>query len=509
MKPITNQAMLITYADSLGGNLRELERILSELLPGVVGSVHLLPFYPSSGDHGFAVIGYDRVDEAFGTWDDVARLASRYGLAVDFMVNHVSAQSREFTDYLEHGDKSPYAGMFIRWEEFWPDGEPDEAQSRALFRRKPHEPWLAVTRKDGRTVRVWNTFSEQQIDVDPFAESTKAYYRRNLARLAQYAPMIRLDAVAYASKRPGTSCFFVEPEIWRVLDICQECAGPDVQFLAEIHSHYRYQQKMAQHGVWVYDFALPALMLHALFTGETPYLRRWLSTCPRKQFTTLDTHDGIGLIDVEELLPEEEIARVQQIVNRRVSASLDDSRLQGVSVTTPGTKTRQYQLMGTYFSALGADEDAYRLARAVQLYAPGTPQIYYAGLLAAENSTDAMQGQTDARELNRPRYTREGVRQALQRPVVQDLCALLRFRNLYPAFDGDFALLPEREPGVLELRWKKDVWETTLRADFRSRHFTLRYAGAKGAVTVADNELAALQERKENHGSFCSLSGVQ
>ena len=43
MKKLTNEAMLITYADSLGKNLKELNQVLSNELDGVVGGVHVLP----------------------------------------------------------------------------------------------------------------------------------------------------------------------------------------------------------------------------------------------------------------------------------------------------------------------------------------------------------------------------------------------------------------------------------------------------------------------------------
>ena len=138
MKKIANEIMLITYADSLGGDLQKLKRVLSEHFDGVVGGLHILPFYPSSGDRGFAVINYDSVDPAFGDWDDIRELAERYYLMVDFMVNHASIRSREFQDYMERCDESPYRDMFIHWNEFWPNGEPTEADMEKLYRDGRH-----------------------------------------------------------------------------------------------------------------------------------------------------------------------------------------------------------------------------------------------------------------------------------------------------------------------------------------------------------------------------------
>jgi sucrose phosphorylase len=110
---------------------------------------------------------------------------------------------------------------------------------------------------------------------------------------------VRLDAFAYAVKKAGTDCFFVEPEIWELLHAAENVVEPyGVQILPEIHEHYTIQLKIADKGFWVYDFALPMLLLHALYTGRPDRLLNWFTICPRKQFTTLDTHDGIGVVDV-------------------------------------------------------------------------------------------------------------------------------------------------------------------------------------------------------------------
>ena len=120
--------LLITYPDSMGGSIAALTRILDSRLQGAVGQVHLLPFYPSSGDRGFAPLRYDRPDPAFGSWDDVEELAARYDLMCDFMINHISRQSPYCQDYLKNKDASPWRDLFIRWREFWPGGEPSPEQ---------------------------------------------------------------------------------------------------------------------------------------------------------------------------------------------------------------------------------------------------------------------------------------------------------------------------------------------------------------------------------------------
>jgi sucrose phosphorylase len=116
--------MLITYANSLGRNLSELRFALDNYLAAALAGVHILPFYPSSSDRGFSPLRYDAVDSEFGDWNDLTELSRRYYLMYDFMINHLSSQSQQYQDFLAQKDLSDYAGMFIRYKDFWPNGEP-------------------------------------------------------------------------------------------------------------------------------------------------------------------------------------------------------------------------------------------------------------------------------------------------------------------------------------------------------------------------------------------------
>ena len=134
MKKLNRKAMLITYPDSLGGDLKALAKALDEFLPGAFGSIHILPFFPSSGDRGFAPTTYDIVDPAFGDWNDIEALSRRYMLMCDMMVNHISRSSAEFRDYLKNGRNSLYADMFIDYLAFF-GGEPTKEALAAIYKR--------------------------------------------------------------------------------------------------------------------------------------------------------------------------------------------------------------------------------------------------------------------------------------------------------------------------------------------------------------------------------------
>ena len=96
------------------------------------------------------------------------------------------------------------------------------------------------------------------------------------------------------------------------------------------------------------------------------------------------------------------------------------------------------QINCTFYDALGRRDDEYLIARAVQCFVPGIPQIYYVGLLAGGNDVDLLRRTGVGRDINRHYYTPEEIRGQLTRPVVRSLLALLRLRNAHPAFQGSF-----------------------------------------------------------------------
>jgi sucrose phosphorylase len=241
--------------------------------------------------------------------------------------------------------------------------------------------------------------------------------------------------------------------------------------LPEVHEHYTMQQRIAEHGYYVYDFALPMLLLQAVYDGTARNLKHWLSVCPRHQFTTLDTHDGIGVVDVRDLMSDEELERTQENVYNRganVKRIYNTAKYQNLDV---------YQINCTYYSALGEDDEAYLLARAVQFFTPGIPQIYYVGALAGRNDIELVEKTKLGRNINRHDYGLEEIRKEVQRPVVQRLFELIRFRNDCAAFDGEYELLP-CDDNRLEIRWSGGGEEATLRADLAERSFVIEHSRA-------------------------------
>lgn len=463
-----NQVMLITYGDSLGRNFRELEEIMDRHYKGAVGSIHILPFFPSSADRGFAPLRYDTVDETFGDFSDLERIGKKYDLACDFMVNHISAQSEYYRDFQEKKDASPYKDMFIRWEKFW-DGEPTQEQVDRIYKRKPKAPCVDLTFADGTAEKIWCTFSEEQIDLNVEAPVTRKFIDDTIRFLCTHGiSMIRLDAFAYAVKKKDTSCFFVEPEMWELMErIAETAAEYQVELLPEIHEHYSIQMKLAEKGYWVYDFALPMLVLHALYSHRGDRLKHWLDICPRKQMTTLDTHDGIGVVDVVDLLTPEEIEETKENLyaqGANVKKKYSSEEYNNLDI---------YQINCTFYSALGNRDDAYLLARAIQFFAPGIPQVYYVGMLAGENDLELLEATKEGRNINRHYYSVEEVEENLKRPVVQKLRDLMRFRSECPAFDGE--CICEAEGTKLRIERSNGEVKAVLEADLESYEFTIHH----------------------------------
>lgn len=479
---LKNKVQLITYPDSLGGDLKQLHRVLEEDLTDLFeGGVHILPPFPSSGDRGFAPTNYMEIDPAFGTWEDIERIASSRGVMVDLMVNHISQSSAYFQDYLKKGRASEYADMFLTMKKIWPNGIPKQEDMDKIFLRRP-VPYSTFSVPEEGEVQVWTTFGStdpsEQIDLDVNAPVTRQLLTEWLQNFAEHGiNMVRLDAIGYVVKKPGTSFFFVEPEIYTFLQWLRELAhDQEMEMLPEVHAHYELQYALAEHGYWIYDFILPYRILEASIQTDSSSLLAYLKDRPVKQFTMLDCHDGVPVIpDLNDLL---DVRRAQEVVavclerGARVHRILSDEHKgpDGFDV---------HQILGTYYDLLGRNDDAYIAARAIQLFTPGIPQVYYVGLLAGINDPAAAEATGELRELNRHNYTRKEVRQQLDRKVVQRLQRLIRFRNRHPAFDGQFSILPGT-PQEVNLQWLQGDDICRLRVNLETQQTEIVYLVENG-----------------------------
>jgi sucrose phosphorylase len=476
---LKNQVQLITYADRLGGgSISALHRLLNGPLAGLFGGVHILPFYyPRNGvDAGFDPIDHTLVDPCLGNWADIKALSEDMDLIADLIVNHVSAQSPQFLDYSEKGEASVYNGLFLTMSSVFPHGATD-ADLLTIYRPRPGLPFTNLTLKNGQKRLLWTTFTSQQLDINVGHPQGQAYLQTVMQKMSENGVRVmRLDAVGYAIKKAGSSCFMIPETLAFIGALTRQAKTMGIEVLVEIHAYYRKQIEISFQVDRVYDFALPPLVLHAIFNRSAKYLKQWLAISPRNAITVLDTHDGIGMIDVGAdsdnplanpgLIPPADLdALVEQI---HINSRGQSRQATGLAASNLDL----YQVNCTFYDALGRNDSDYLLAHAIQFFAPGVPQVYYVGLLAGENDMDLLARSGVGRDINRHRYTPEEVEQALRRPVVQSLFELIRFRNQHPAFNGTFSQ-PETRDTEIALRWDNANDWALLEVDLASGRYQI------------------------------------
>lgn len=483
------RVQLITYADRLAGDLPGLRDLLrQEPFASAFAGVHVLPFYtPFDGaDAGFDPSDHTAVDPRLGSWEDVRDLSTTHTTMMDLIVNHVSSESPMFQDVVAHGRESEFADVFLTMESVFPEGA-TEAQLTAIYRPRPGLPFTPMT-LGGEKRLVWTTFTSQQIDIDVSSQGGRAYLERILDRAGEAGVrLVRLDAVGYAVKVPGTTSFMIPESFDFIEEFTDQARARGVDVLVEVHSYFRRQMEIASKVDLVYDFALPPLVLHALYTGNPAVLEHWMRIRPRNAVTVLDTHDGIGIIDVG---PSSDPGGGPGLLT---DAQMDEL-VEGIHEHSGGTSREStgaaasnldlYQVNCTFYDALGQDDRRYLAARAIQLFTPGIPQIYYAGALAAPNDMALLRATGVGRDINRPYYDQHSRKAALDRPVVKALLALCAFRNELPAFDGDVETTVEGS--VLTMTRRGDDAWATLAVDLGSGATVIEWEGPTGLGATED-----------------------
>ncbi|MEO1029779.1 MAG: alpha-amylase family glycosyl hydrolase [Bacteroidota bacterium] len=507
-----NGVMLNAYPDSIGDNLSDTLKILA--LPAfkdLFSLFYVLPtFFNSDLDRGFSIIDYDLNKELVSENDLKGIKELAIDLKFDIVLNHLSVASPQFKDLLAHGEASKYKDFFINWNTFWKghgtmnnDGIiiPQKDFLDKLFMRKAGLPILKVQFPDGSEQPYWNTFYQKvsfsktesqktylgQMDVNAESPMVWDFYEKVLTKLKGYGcKILRLDAFAYLHKAVGASNFFNTPGTWYYLDRINKMAEKHhITLLPEIHAEYGsgLHKEVAEKGYMIYDFFLPGLLIHALEFKTNEPLLQWTKEILDHGYKTvnmLGCHDGIPVLDLkgkeingdyhEGLLSDEAIEAVMDIVIGRGGKV---KNLYGPN----GEKISYYQVNATFFSALGENEKKLLLARAIQLFMPGTPQIWYLDLFAGTNDYDAVQraGEGGHKDINRTNLTLSAIESRLQKPIVQKQLDLIRLRNTSKAFLGNLTIV-EKETHTIDLRWDYEQHFAQLSADLNAASFVISYS---------------------------------
>jgi sucrose phosphorylase len=502
---LPNQVMLNAYPDSIDGDLAGMVRMLRRPeFTDVFGLFYVLPsIFNSDLDRGFSIIDYDLNSDLVSAIDLDALDELGILLKFDMVLNHLSVGSPQFQDMLAHGDDSEFTDFFIDWNQFWEgEGElhadghmvPSPEHLDKLFMRKPELPILKVRFPDGSDRFYWNTFYQQvdivdgertylgQMDLNAQSDKVWDFYRETLEKLSVCgAKILRLDAFAYLHKEVGRVNFFNQPGTWEHLErlrtIADECG---LILLPEIHSEYgtAIHEELSKRGYPIYDFFFPGLVIDAIDSGSNEHLVRWIHEIVERDITTvnmLGCHDGIPVIDLRGgadgngLLPD---ATIEAIIERLLERGGRVKNLYGAD----GTKISYYQVNATFFSALGESEDRLRLARAIQLFMPGIPQVWYLDVFAGPNDDEAADraGSGGHKEINRTNLGIDDIDAGLSRRVVLDQLEMIRLRNTSAAFDGDFDIVATAANRML-LRWQNGVTSAVLDANLATGMFTITH----------------------------------
>ncbi len=441
-------AVLITYGDMISSPgespLTTLRKFCDMRLPSAINAVHLLPFYPYTSDGGFSVVDYRAVSPDIGTWQDVDKLRQNYDLMYDLVLNHCSASSKWFDQYLK--GIYPYKNYFI-------EEDPSDERLSLVTRPRPW-PLLTEVQTNEGTRHVWTTFSEDQIDLN-FASPDVLFEFLDI--LLQYvskgARIIRLDAVAFLWKELGTDCIHLH-ETHQVVKLMREVlqtVSPETILLTE--TNVPHDENISYFGEgdeahMVYNFALPPLLLHALLRGDSTHLQDWARSLPPLPegctfFNFTASHDGIGVRALSGLVPEEELDWIIDRVNER-------NGLVGYRSMPDGSK-KPYELNITYRDALSDLDDPdlgirrFLCSQSIMLVLQGIPGIYFQSIVGARNWTEGPQREGgENRDINRQRWDLDTLNEKLDRAddgnqawIHSLYCSMLRSRNSHPAFHPD------------------------------------------------------------------------
>jgi sucrose phosphorylase len=334
-----------------------------------------------------------------------------------------------------------------------------------------------------------------QMDLNAQSEEVWNFYDETLRKLHEHGGrLVRLDAFAYLHKEPGQTNFFNKPGTWEYLGRLKQIADKyDLILLPEIHSEYGsgLHDEVASRGFPIYDFFFPGLVIDALDRGTSRHLVRWIREILEKNIRTINMlgcHDGIPVLD---LRGKEVDGAMQEglLVDEDIDAVIDEIMDRGGRVKNlygpDGKKISYYQINATFFSALGEDERKLRLARAIQMFMPGIPQVWYLDVFAGKNDYEAADkgGPAGHKEINRTTLANSDIEQGLSRIVVRDQLELMRLRNKSPAFEGKLEI-HDSDEHHLHLTWKHQGCVAILNADLRGYGFSVTHKGKACAEYV-------------------------
>ncbi len=326
-----------------------------------------------------------------------------------------------------------------------------------------------------------------QMDVNAASPLVWDFYEETLKKLNGYGcNILRLDAFAYLHKQVGQSNFFNKPGTWEYLERIKKIAEKNnLMLLPEIHAEYglHLHDEVANEGYYIYDFFLPGLAIHTIENKTSRALLTWAKEIIAKGYKTvnmLGCHDGIPVLDLKG-------KEVNGVYNKGL---LEDSEIESIMNTImerggrvknlydpSGNKISYYQINATFFSALGEDEQKLLLARVIQMFMPGIPQVWYLDIFAGKNNYEAADngGSAGHKEINRTTLTMHDVEQGLKTEVVKKQLEIMYLRNTSNAFSGHVEI-NDAVDAIIDIKWVNGTAVAHLKANLQTNHFTIDHS---------------------------------
>lgn len=422
--------ILITYGDLIRGNdrspLTTLSKFCGAYLNRTINTLHILPFFPYSSDRGFSIIDFEAVDPNLGTWADIEDLEQRYQLMFDGVINHVSTKSRWFQEFL-NGDVY-YGDFFI---DYGSTSALTPEQKGAIFRPRTSDILTPFDTINGKRY-VWTTFSDDQIDLNYHNPNVLMRVIEILLNYVRHgADIIRLDAITYLWAEPGTPCVHLDQthEIVKLFRDVLDTVAPTCALITETNvphdENISYFGSGSDEAQMVYNFALPPLVLHTFYTENAGALSDWAAGLENLSNTTtffnfLDSHDGVGLMAVKNILTQDEIDNI-------VEQAGEHGGLISYKTGENG-KDVPYEINITWYSAMNLEDTdetvefqvkRFVASRAVGLVLQGVPGIYLHSLFGSRNDREAVKHTKSKRAINRTVLSGEAIYKALEDPRSQ------------------------------------------------------------------------------------------
>ena len=433
---------LITYGDQFTDGepcLKTFQRFAQSYLKGVFTAIHFLPVCPYSSDDGFSVIDYTRVAPKLGTWEDIQALSKEYAIMLDFVCNHVSSQSEWVQKYLR-GEEA-YRDFFI---------EMPLTEDLSKVTRPRTTPLLSAFESADGVRYLWTTFSKDQVDLNYHNPEVLLRVTQILLEyLCKGASWIRLDAIGFLWKEPGTCCMHLPGThtIVKLFRYMAEQALPGACILAEANVPQKdnltyFGQGDESH--MIYQFPLPPLVLYSFFRENAQILKHWLMDLPEPPkgccyFNFLASHDGVGINPVRDLIDPAEIKalvlEMQENAGARISYKENPDGSQSV-----------YEINVSYLSALRRNDppqvgvNRLLTAHAILLSLAGVPAVYIHSYLGSENDPEGVKATGQNRSINRQKFAYEPLLHLMEEPssmrkaVMDAMANLIQIRRKHKAF---------------------------------------------------------------------------